>query len=90
MLAMALIVLGSWAALSFVIIRDSLRNEKKRKMLLGKCCLSDYTEKSVNDLYPISKDLLSVSKKYKKDYPLTNKEKVRKRTNRRKPKGSND
>lgn len=78
MLAAALIVLGSWAALSFVIIRDSLRYEKRRKMIVGKCCTNlDY------DPYPVSKDLLSVSKKYEKDYPLTNLEKARKYSKRR-------
>lgn len=85
MLAAALIVLGSWAALSFVIIRDAVRDRRRRKMIPGKCCTNlDY------DPYPVSKDLLSVSKKYEKDWHMTNKEKIKKYTNPRKRKDSDD
>ena len=54
-------------------------------MILGKCYTNlDY------DPYPISKDLLSVSKKYKKDCYMTNLEKAKKYSNRRKRKDGND
>lgn len=85
MLASALIVLGSFAAFSFMIIRDQVRDHRRRKMILGKCYTNlDY------DPYPISKDLLSVSKKYKKDCYMTNLEKAKKYSNRRKRKDGND
>lgn len=85
MLTSATIVLGSFAAFSFMIIRDQVRDHKRRKMITGKCCANlDY------DPYPVSKDLLSVSKKYKKDYAMTNKEKIKKYSNPRKRKDGND
>ena len=83
MLAMALIVLGSWAALSFVILRDAVRDRRRRKMIVGKCCMSDHSEKCLHDLYPVSKDLLSISKKYEKDWYMPNKEKIKKYSNRK-------
>lgn len=85
MLASALIVLGSFAAFSFMIIRDQVRDHRRRnrrhKMILGKCYTNlDY------DPYPVSKDLLSVSKKYKKDCYMTNREKAKEYSKRRKGK----
>lgn len=85
MLASAIIVLGSFAAFSFMIIRDQVRDHRRRKMILGKCC-TDW----LDDPYPVSKDLLSVSKKYKKDCYMTNREKAKRYSNRRKRKDGND
>lgn len=85
MLASAIIVLGSFAAFSFMIIRDQVRDHRRRKMIPGKCCANWH-----DDPYPVSKDLVSVSKKYKKDCYMTNLEKAKKYSNRRKDKDSDE
>lgn len=85
MLASAIIVLGSFAAFSFMIIRDQVRDHKRRKMILGKCCTKWH-----DDPYPVSKDLVSISKKYKKDCYMTNREKAKEYSKRRKGKDSDE
>lgn len=82
MLTSAAIVIGSFVSFSFLIIREQVRDYKQRKVL-GKCCHSDHCDKWLDDPYP-------VSKKYKKDHAMTNREKAKEYSNRRKRKDGND